>query len=188
MTKFMGRRGRREDGEDISQEAAKSDGDVGEEREEEVEEVEVEVEEVEEPMLSRQRRFISDMFSYLTGDSEAEPEPEQTADYSHHSQPEPSYPVKPNQHRHHRSPHPEPGAEGMLASLVSIFSLNFLFNLQVPILLSCMRVPGTWAMITTSLKIMRAATIQIKLIIIFAREAAWTNYQKRNLSFTSSPD
>ena len=118
MTKFMVRRGRKDDGEDNSQEPEETDDDGGEE-------VEVEVEE--EPMLSRQRRFISDMFSYFTGDGESQPEPEKTPDssQSQHSHPEPSYPVKANQHRHYRSPHPEPGPEGILAgSSCSLF--NFL--------------------------------------------------------------
>ena len=115
MTNFMVRRGRTAEVEDNSQEPAKSadDDDVGQEEEEEVEE---------EPMLSRQRRFISDMFSYFTGDSETEPEPEATPDFSPHSEAEPSYPMKANQHRHYRSPHPEPGPEGILAWVI-MFSL-----------------------------------------------------------------
>ena len=72
--------------------------------------------EEEEPMLSRQRRYISEMFSYFTGDSE---EPQSEPDSSHYSltEPEPefepSYPekaVKSQQflHRHQRSPYPQP--------------------------------------------------------------------------------
>ena len=141
-------------------------------------------------MLSRQRRFISDMFSYFTGDSgdsKTEPEPENI----HYPQPEsahePSYPVKPNQHRHYRSPHPEPEPEGILVAFAfSECLFNFLFIMKVPILLCYMKVPGRWAMTATSPKMMRA--VKTKLSIIIIREAAWTSYPRRNLSSTWSPD
>merc|ERR1719192_661545 len=104
MTKFMVKRERREDGGDYPLEPTENQEDEDDE----------EVTAEEEPMLSRQRRFISDMFSYFTGDSQPEPEPENI----HYSHPgpdyvsEPSYPVKANQHRHYRSPHPEPEPQG----------------------------------------------------------------------------
>lgn len=90
-----------------------------------------------EPLLSRQRRFISDMFSYFTGDQE--PEPEEDYPYYSYSETEyePSYPSKSepsyhhghhgghqshhghqgqqgnqnDHHRHHRSPYPQPEPE-----------------------------------------------------------------------------
>ena len=120
MTRFMVRRQRRDDDEENYPAESVEDDD---EEEEDAEEMEEQVEEEDEPMLSRQRRFISDMFSYFTGDSgdsKTEPEPENI----HYPQPwpesahEPSYPVKPNQHRHYRSPHPEPEPEGILVGSV----------------------------------------------------------------------
>ena len=83
-------------------------------------------------MLSRQRRFISDMFSYFTGDGEPQPEPEKTPDssQSQHSHHEPSYPVKANQHRHYRSPHPEPGPEGTLTGLGWVLISLLIFPLD----------------------------------------------------------
>ena len=49
-----------------------------------------------------------------------------------------------------------------------------------------MRVPGRRAMTATCPKMMRA--VKTKLSIIITREAAWTSYRRRNLSFTWSPD
>ena len=173
MTKFMVRRGRKDEVEDNSAEPAENnDEDVGQEQQEDEEEEE-------EPMLSRQRRFISDMFSYFTGDSEPEPEPE-NPHYPQpwpQSEPEPSYPVKPNQHRHYRSPYPEPEPQGI--AITSSFGLfNFLFIMKVPILLCCMKVRGTWAMTTTCRK------RKISQSITITREAVWTSCLKRSLSFT----
>ena len=75
--------------------------------------------EEEEPLLTRQRRFISDMFSYFTGDQE--PEPEQDYPYYSYSETEyePSYPSKsePSYHHHgrhggHQSHHGHQGQQG----------------------------------------------------------------------------
>ena len=191
MTRFMVRRQRRDDGEEnYPAESVEEE----EEEEEDAEEIGEEVEE-DEPMLSRQRRFISDMFSYFTGDSgdsKTEPEPE-NIHYPQQPWPEsahePSYPVKPNQHRHYRSPHPEPEPEGILVgSASSVCLFYFLFIMKVPILLCYMKVPGRWAMRVTCPKMIRAAVMKTKLSTIIIREAAWTSYPRRNLSSTWSPD
>ena len=67
-----------------------------------------------EPMLSRQRRFVSQMFSYFAGE-ESEPEPEPEPEDSLYTFPErqyePFYPSKAPRddlHRNLRSPRPEP--------------------------------------------------------------------------------
>ena len=95
--------------------------------------------EEEEPMLSRQRRYISEMFSYFTGDSE---EPQSEPDSSHYSltEPEPefepSYPekaVKSQQflHRHQRSPYPQPEPQPQGIHICHIISVTTLKSLII---------------------------------------------------------
>ena len=88
--------------------------------------------EEEEPMLSRQRRYISEMFSYFTGDTE---EPQSEPDSSHYSlaEPEfePSYPekaVKSQQflHRHQRSPYPQPEPQPQGIHIISVTTFKSL--------------------------------------------------------------